>query len=718
MRKTLVILAFALAVISTADAYSPARGRMMTRWGNNVNPDNVWQSYPRPQLVRGDWKNLNGMWDCSVTAREEGISAAKFDKEILVPFCIESSLSGVGQSFLPTDRLWYKRSFTIDKSWKGKNILLHFGAVDYRCEVFVNGKSVGKHVGGNNAFCLDISKAARVGAENSLVVSVTDPTSTETDTRGKQLLNPHGIWYTPVSGIWKTVWIEPVSATSIVRVTPETRMDGSVSFSFELRGAKGGETVEIEVVDGSKVIASYEGKAANAKVKVDNPELWTPDTPKLYHFNVALKRGKTVLDKASSYFALREVSIVKDVMGNARFALNGEPLFQFGPLDQGWWPDGLLTPPSEEAMLYDLQVLKKMGVNTIRKHIKIEPELYYYYTDSLGLMVWQDMPSGFVSDIAEQHVRPGDPTDWDAPSEHEAQFKYEFEEMFRNLGFFSCITNWIIFNEGWGQFRTEEMTAWVKALDGGRHIINSISGWPDRKVGDTCDAHNYPWVTIPAGTDCAGRIPILGEFGGLSLRVDGHMWNSSVGWVPYKATGGNDELFDSYERLMYDLEGAAALGLSGAIYTQTSDVETEVNGYMTYDREAVKFDEDRMNEIHSRLFKVKPARYVNIVERTSRPLIRDINPGDATSYDQEFEVGEEFSHLSLWLSTVCTVTVTLNGHEVFTGTAKHGRHMNQFNISDGAKYLQHGKNTIHFDIKNNTPRNVSEFRYELTGYSY
>ena len=716
-KKLFAIAFLTLGLAVCASAYTPVQGKMMTRWGTQVTPENVWQSYPRPQLVRSDWQNLNGMWKCSVTAQDAGIGSVKFDKEILVPFCIESTLSGIGQSFMPEDRLWYKRSFTIDKAWKGKNILLHFGAVDYRCEVFVNGKSVGKHIGGNNSFFFDITRVARVGAENIVVVTVTDPTSTETDTRGKQLLEPRGIWYTPVSGIWKTVWLEPVAATSILRVTPETKMDGSVSFDFELRGAKGSETVAIEVVDGGKVVASYEGKAAGAALKIADPELWTPDTPKLYHFNVALKRGKTVLDKASSYFAVRELGVVKDVMGNSRFALNGKSLFQFGPLDQGWWPDGLLTPPSEEAMIYDLQELKKMGVNTIRKHIKVEPELYYYYTDSLGIMMWQDMPSGFIpNQTPTQHVGSNDPQDWDAPVEHEAQWKKEFTEMYQTLRFFPSITTWVIFNEGWGQFRTPEITAWVKDLDKGAHMINSVTGWTDRNVGDMLDIHNYPSTAMKLKDDCGGRISTLGEFGGLSLRVEDHLWNSSVGWVPYRSTSGNVDLMNSYSRLMYDLEGVIAHGLSGAIYTQTSDVETELNGYMTYDREVVKFNEASLNILHSRLYEVQPAVYEHIVTRPEEPLVRGIKPGETATYTHEFEAGKAYKHLDIWISSNNFVTAILNGHEVFAGQVRQTRNYNHFNLSYAAKYLKPGKNVFEFKIENRNPKQLTEFRYGLTGY--
>ncbi len=717
--KRIVIAAIAALTLASAaaQAYSPVEGKMITRWGKEVSPENVWQSYPRPQLVRDQWQNLNGLWEYEVTAKDAKIGSVKFGQEILVPFCIESTLSGVGREFMPEDRLWYKRSFTIDKSWKGKNILLHFGAVDYRCEVFVNGKSVGKHVGGNNSFCFDITKAARIGGSNIVVVSVTDPTSTETATRGKQLLNPRGIWYTPVSGIWKTVWLEPVSATSIRKVVPETKIDGSVKFDVDLRGAKGNETVRIEVKDGSKVLASYEGNAAGAALKIADPELWSPDCPKLYHFDISVLRGKTVLDKASSYFALREVSIVKDVMGNSRFALNGKALFQFGPLDQGWWPDGLLTPPSEEAMIYDLIELKKMGINTVRKHIKVEPELYYYYTDSLGLMMWQDMPSGFIpNQTPNQHVGAWDDHDWPAPAEHEAQWKYEFKEMYENLRFFPSITTWVVFNEGWGQFRTPEITAWVKELDGGAHLINAVTGWTDRKVGDMYDVHNYPSTAMKLKDECDGRISILGEFGGLSLRVEDHLWNPSVGWVPYRSTSASLDLMNGYTRLMYDLEGLVAQGLSGAIYTQTTDVETELNGYITYDRDVVKLSEPTLAVLHSRLYEVEPCTYDVVVKASEKPLVSDIAKGSKVVFNDVVEFKTDYKHLGIWISGNNIVTVYINGNQVFEGAVRQTRNFNHFNLSYAAKYLREGNNTIRFVIEGNDARKNSEFNYFLTAY--
>ena len=716
MKRTLpCILLFALlSVFLPVRAWSPAGDRIKTQWAETLTPDNAWRSYPRPQLVRSQWQNLNGIWECAVT--RDGQNPTAYDKEILVPFCIESSLSGLAETFRPKDRLWYKRSFTLDPSWKGQRIILHFGAVDYACEVTVNGKLVGTHKGGNNAFQFDITDALRRKGANQLVVSVTDPTDMDTDTRGKQILDPKGIWYTAVSGIWKTVWIEPVPKVSFNGVC--TRSDiaaGTVSFDIDIKGATGAETVSIDILDGGKVIASYEGPADAASVRLPSPQCWTPDSPKLYDLSLTLLKGGKVLDKADSYFAFREVGKMTDVMGNVRFTLNGEALFQYGPLDQGWWPDGLLTPPSEEAMLYDMQVLKRLGFNTIRKHIKVEPELYYRYADSLGFMIWQDMPSGFRSDKAsEQHVGARWPKDWDAPASHEAQWKYEYEEMVRNLRFFPCITTWVVFNEGWGQFRTAEMTAFAQSLDPGR-IINSVTGWCDREVGDVLDIHNYPSASMKLKDECGGRISILGEFGGLGLPVSGHVWNAGSGWG-YRNMEAALELTNDYARLMYDLEALVAQGLSGAIYTQTTDVEAELNGFLTYDRKVLKVSEPLLNILHSRLYDTPAACYRHLVERNPEGKVKGIAPQASASYTDHFLFDGKTDHLSLWISTTCEVKVWINQVEVFSGPVRQTRNYNQYNISNYAKYLVRGENEIRFEMTSTLPKRETDFDYALTTF--
>lgn len=714
-KKTPILLAMLLLHSLSSGAWTPAGDRIKTSWGENLTPETAWRSYPRPQLKRAEWQNLNGLWSCDVTSMDVQMKDVAFKKEILVPFCIESSLSGLAEQFGPEDRLWYRRSFTVSPAWKGKNIVLHFGAVDYSCEVYVNGRKVGSHVGGNNAFSFDITAAVKVGKENSLTVAVTDPTDTDTDTRGKQILNPKGIWYTAVSGIWKTVWLEPVAATSLKQVVPVTGIDGSVKFDVSIAGAKGSESVRITVLDGGNKVGFYEGPAAEAALKVKSPELWSPDSPKLYRTRIELVRSGKVIDNAESYLAFREVSVKSDGFGNSRFALNGDILFQYGPLDQGWWPDGLLTPPSEEAMLYDMVQLKKMGFNMLRKHIKVEPELYYYYADSLGLMVWQDMPSGFESAKAsEQHVGSDWKNDWNAPESHAGQWKYEYKEMYENLRFYPSITTWVVFNEGWGQFRTAENVAFAKSLDPTR-IINGVTGWTDRKVGDVYDIHNYPSTSFKLAPECAGRISVLGEFGGLSLNVPEHTWAADKGWG-YRNMDKSVELANSYYRLVYDLEAAIAQGLSAAVYTQTTDVEVELNGFMTYDRKVTKLDVGMMNLVNRRLYSVKPAEMKTIVSRKESGRIAVIGPKESATWSETFEYMPGLEGLSLWLSGNVNVLVRINGVQVFEGPVRQTRSYNHFNITDYINVLKQGENKIEFEMTSTLPKRTTAFDFSITGF--
>lgn len=711
--SVIALVAGASILCSNVLAWTPKEAPLMTRWGKALTPETAWQSYPRPQLQRAEWNNLNGLWSCSITGQDVAMKNVAFDKEILVPFCAESALSGLAEAVTPTDRLWYKRTFSIDKSWAGKNIILHFGAVDYSCEVFVNGKSAGKHVGGNNAFSFDVTKFVKAGKENTLVVAVTDPTDTDTDTRGKQTLNPRGIWYTAVTGIWKTVWMEPVSATHIKSLVPTAKISGNVSFDINLASAKGGETVAIEILDGSEKVGSYEGAVSGASAVVSNPTLWCPENPKLYTVKATLKRAGKVLDEVDSYMAFREVSKITDAFGSNRVALNGEPIFQLGTLDQGWWPDGLLTPPSEEAMIFDMIELKKMGFNTIRKHIKVEPELYYYYADSLGIMIWQDMPSGFQVDKAkEQHVSAQAEFDWDAPAGHEAQWKYEYKEMYENLRFFPSITTWVVFNEGWGQFRTPEMTAYAQSLDNTR-LYNSVSGWTDRNVGDFHDIHNYPSTSMKLPSECPGRISVLGEFGGLALAVDGHLW-ADKGWG-YRNMDASLELMNNYARLCYDLEALASQGLSASIYTQTTDVEVEMNGLITYDREVVKLDEGILHMLHSKIYEAVPSK-INMVVAGKPEGRMDVKANTTRKYSEKFDFDGSSRNISLWLNGNAKFKVALNGREIFNGPVRQTRNYNHFNISDHADAFVKGENEISFEIVNETPKKDTKFDFRITTY--
>ncbi|MFI3259331.1 MAG: beta-galactosidase, partial [Rikenellaceae bacterium] len=528
MKRLLTLLTMIAITQSSLLAWAPQGDKLKTRWAADVTPQTAWRSYPRPQLQRTEWQNLNGLWNYAVTTQDTGRTAVKYEGEILVPYAIESSLSGVQRTFLPTDMLWYKRQFTIDKSWKGKDIILNFCAVDYECKLWINGQYVGSHKGGNNPFSFDITKFVKVGTTpQTIEMSVVDPTDTESISRGKQQLNQQGIWYTPVSGIWQTVWLECVESTHIKQVLPTTDIKKmSVTLDVDVASAKGSETLRIEILDGEKVIKTIDQKLGDGKVEVAMPNatLWSPATPQLYHLNISLMSGKKVLDSAKSYFAMREVKVMKDECGYNRIALNGEPIFQYGTLDQGWWPDGLLTPPSEEAMIYDMVKLKEMGFNTIRKHIKVEPEQYYYAADSLGIMLWQDMVSGFSTlRKSEEHIGAKAANDWVAPAEHSAQWQGEMFEMIDRLRFYQSITSWVVFNEGWGQHNTVEIVEKVMDYDKSR-IIDGVTGWTDRGVGHMYDVHNYPVTSMIIPEYNGDRISVLGEFGGYGWAIDGHLW--------------------------------------------------------------------------------------------------------------------------------------------------------------------------------------------------
>lgn len=724
-RKIIValVLCLGMTVQVSADGYAPVWGNIRTEWGEKVTPENAWRSYPRPQLRRDAWMNLNGMWNYAVTGQDVERTSVVYEGGILVPFAIESSLSGVKRTFTPEDKLWYSREFEVPVAWKGKNVLVHFGAVDYECSVWVNGKLAGSHKGGNNPFSFDITKCLKPRGAQKIEMCVTDPTDSESISRGKQCLNPKGIWYTPVSGIWQTVWMEAVNATRIRQVLPQADIvSKSVELTFLVDNAKGNEDISVKVYDNGTVVASRTGKAGDRiTISVPDAVLWSPATPKLYDFEAVLSRGGKVQDKVSSYFALRKVDLKKDGYGYRRICLNDEPVFQMGPLDQGWWPDGLLTPPSEEAMLWDMVELKKMGFNMIRKHIKVEPELYYYYADSLGLMMWQDMVSGFsTARRCVEHVKPTAEADWDAPAEHSAQWQGEMFEMIDRLRFYPCITTWVVFNEGWGQHNTKEIVEKVIAYDTTR-IVNGVTGWTDRKVGAMYDIHNYPLTSMILPDYNDDRISVLGEFGGYGWAINGHLWNPGMRNWGYQNIDGAMALIDNYGRSMYDLETLIAMGLSAAVYTQTTDVEGEVNGLMTYDRKVVKIPETLLHSMHSRLYRVKPAGTVTLVDDAqsdkkhevsvslngASPVLKSlplkIKKDDKAVAEVRFDTDRQFDNLSLWLNASGHVTVWLNGRQVLDNTIGQTRHYSQFNVSDYSDYLKVGENVLKVKVEATKP---------------
>lgn len=596
MRPRFALLALLLPLPALAE-WKPAPVPISTRWAKEVSPDKVLPEYPRPQMVRKDWTNLNGLWDYAITDKDAK-QPEKWDGQILVPFCVESSLSGVGKRVSDKQALWYHRTFK-KPDLKGGRLLLHFGAVDWHCKVTVNDKPVGEHRGGFDPFTFDITDALKDG-EQELVVWVWDPTEKGSQPVGKQLSNPHGIWYTPVTGIWQTVWLEPVPEVSIAKVMPVPDVDaGVVKVTIECRGSKPGDLVVVDI-PGKLTMTVYGKPGEPITLKVPDPKPWTPDSPHLHDLHVQLIRSEKPIDTVGSYFGMRKISVGKDDKGVLRLLLNNKPLFQLGPLDQGWWPDGLYTAPTDEALAYDLKVLKQLGMNMLRKHIKVEPSRLYHHCDKLGLVVWQDMPS--VINRSKKHfVQPNAP-DAEFAADEKELYDRELKAMIDHLSFFPCIVAWVPFNEGWGQHDTNDVLQRVMKMDPTR-LVDGPSGWADRGAGHMKDLHQYPGPGMfPVMAD---RVSVLGEFGGLGLPLKGHLWKESDNWG-YQTFKNMDDLRPAYRRLMLQLHPLIEKGLSAAVYTQTTDVEVEVNGLMTYDRAVLKFDPAETAKWHKALFGPPP----------------------------------------------------------------------------------------------------------------
>lgn len=617
-----------------AENWKPANPKLLTEWGEQVTPENAWTEYPRPQFVRARWLNLNGLWDYAIAPKTAG-QPAKFDGKILVPFAVESALSGVGKSFTPSDRLWYRRTVTLPKDWADQRVLLHFGAVDYECVLWINGGLVGSHRGGFDAFSFDITEFLRAG-ENELVLAVTDPTDTGEQPRGKQQLDPRGIWYTPVSGIWQTVWLEPVpkeNHLAELRFTPEVggkrlritpllntateRDDLAVHITALARGKIAGATV---------VRVNREGILDLADV-----QLWSPESPFLYDLTAELVRVKTPvanrtqpknraklpafgeqeraayakleaigepLDRVKSYFGMRKLSLGAGPKAQQpHLRLNDQPIFQHGPLDQGWWPDGLLTPPADAAMIWEIKWLKSAGFNMLRKHIKVEPARYYYHCDRLGILVWQDMPSGFNHALRNYREDEGEPV---RLSRSREQHELELRRMIDNLHNHPSIVLWVVHNEGWGQYESTALARWVKSIDPSRWV-DGVTGWLDQKSSDVYDIHTYHDVPL-APANQADRAIVIGEYGGVGWPVSGHLWNAEKRNWGYQTYQTQEDFEKAIRKKIEGLEPMVRdLGLSAAVYTQTTDVEGEVNGFMTYDRKKIKIPAETLKAMNDKL---------------------------------------------------------------------------------------------------------------------
>ncbi|MFJ6080538.1 PA14 domain-containing protein [Streptomyces sp. NPDC092369] len=557
---------------------------LRTKWADQVGPDNALPEYPRPQLTRADWRNLNGRWQfAAATAGEQPPVGRNLAERILVPYPVESQLSGLERH---EDRMWYRRTFTVPADWKigsGTRLRLNFGAVDWRSEVYVNGTKVTEHQGGYDKFSADVTDALKPGRTQELIVGVYDPTDAadgENPPIGKQRLDPSGIWYTPTSGIWQTVWMEPVATDHVdsLKLTPDVT-HGTVA--VEAQGVRAGVPITATAYDGKRKVATASGRTGGPlTLAVKNPHLWSPDDPFLYDLKVTV--GK---DHVGSYFGMRSIAVEK-VNGVPRTVLNGKPIFMMATLDQGFWPDGLYTAPTDEALAYDLKVHKELGFNSVRKHIKVEPDRWFYWADRLGLMVWQDMPAMTAG------VNPSTA----ARAEYEREMKQMIDEHISS----PSVVMWVTFNEGWGQYDEARIADQAKAWDPTR-LVNSMSGinlGTDGGTGDIIDEHGYPSPALPPHPD-GRRALVSGEYGGLGLAVPGHAWSVQQSYVDVDPAAYTDD----YLTKLAEVHALACKGSNGAVYTQISDVEGELNGLLTYDRRVLKPDTQRVKAAQQALIR-------------------------------------------------------------------------------------------------------------------
>ena len=598
MKKNFLTMLLALALCSSTFAqWKPAGDKIKTSWGEQLDPKNVLPEYPRPIMERNDWKNLNGLWKYAITKKGDPTPAA-YQGDILVPFAVESSLSGVGKMINEKEELWYQRTFDIPSAWRGKQILLHFGAVDWKAEVWVNDVKVGEHTGGFTPFYFDITSVLNKG-NNDLVVKVWDPSDRGEQPRGKQIANPHGIWYTPVTGIWQTVWLEPVATQYITNLKTTPDIDNNSVKVEVAANTTSADKVEVKVFDGKNLVAK--GAALNG-VPVEltmpaNAKLWSPDSPFLYNMEVTLYKDGKAIDQVKSYTAMRKYSIRKGQNGITRLQLNNKDYFQFGPLDQGWWPDGLYTAPTDEALVYDLKKTKDFGYNMVRKHVKVEPARWYTHCDQLGLIVWQDMPNGGPSP-QWQARNYFNGTEVIRSAASEANYRKEWKEIIDCLYSYPSIAVWVPFNEAWGQFKTPEIVAWTKEYDPSR-LVNPASGGNHYTCGDILDLHHYPGPNMFLYDP--RRATVLGEYGGIGLVVEGNTWvNDKKNWG-YVKFNTSDEVTNEYIKYGKHLLELIRKGFSAAVYTQTTDVEGEINGLMTYDRKVIKMNEAKVKEINQQI---------------------------------------------------------------------------------------------------------------------
>jgi len=704
----LVLLLPHLAIAQT-DGWQPADARLMTRWADEVSPETVKaRPYPRPQMKRSRWKTLNGLWEYALVP--EGEEVASFEGDILVPFPVESPLSGVKRTVEPDQEVVYQRTFAVPSEWNSDRLLMHFGAVDWRAIVHVNGQEVGQHEGGYDPFAVDVTEALRDDGPQTVTVRVWDPSDRGPHPRGKQVLDPGGIWYTAVTGIWQTVWLEPVSSEGFIQdlsIEPDVE-DESLRLTVEGRGGEGVTVEAMATTDEGDEVGEVSGSVGESlTISVPDPRLWSPSDPYLYDLDVRLVRDGTVIDEVASYFGMRSVGLGPGEEGTTRITLNGEPLFQYGPLDQGYWPGGLYTPPTDEAMAYDLEATKEMGFNMTRKHVKVEPRRWYYMADSLGLLVWQDMPSGIAGGQ--------DTPDLDRSAADREQFETELREMVDDFYNHPSVVMWVVFNEGWGQYDTPRVSEMVEEMDPTR-LVSNVSGWIDRGAGDVRDVHMYPGPGAPAAEE--DRAIVLGEFGGRGLPISGHTWQGEENWGHAGTADSHAGLAEVYRNQLEDLRlSIDEPGLSAAVYTQITDVEIEVNGLLTYDRDVRKLNTHRLAQLNRSLYEELPPE-VTVLSSTAQEgdlmwryttsvpaedwMNPDFDDGDWAEGPSGFgsegtpgaQIGTEWTTSDLWVRRSFD----------YDGTASKNLHLRAHH-DDGATVYLNGEQ-------------IAELEGAVTGYRY
>lgn len=612
-RKLLSLFLLAVMLAATQSVHAQGWERktapLMTPWGETLTPATTWQEYPRPQLVRPDWMNLNGEWQYFRRTSSENVKCEVRDRNfsgtILVPFGVESALSGIMVSDYDTNSRsvqMYRRYFTLPESYHGKTVLLHFGAVDWSCVVYVNRKEAGRHTGGFDPFTIDITPYLNGEGEQELQIAVQDPGSRGGQPLGKQTNNPGGIWYTPVSGIWQTVWLEPVNKAYVDHYEVYPDIDRS-EVAVRVASATPDATATITVSYGGQRVAEVSGVQVNAdsRIAIPDAKLWSPDEPNLYDLDIKLYAGGEQADAVKGYFGMRKFSKAM-VDGHPAFMLNNKPIYMYGPLDQGWWPDGLLTPPSYEAMVYDLEVIKSFGMNMVRKHIKVEPDLWYEWCDRHGLIVWQDMPNGGTSGSIG------------TTAEIQQNFYDESVRIVNALKQHPSIAAWVVYNEGWGQDAENGSTHTLRGVRAVRQadedpyrLVHSVTGWTDFEVGDMLDIHSYPSPNV-SNNPSNDRVNVCGEFGGITLLDYDHLWAGSQ--MVYTSVQNSEELTALYNRYTFKLQELMPTGgIWGSVYTQITDVEQEVNGLLTYDRKALKVTDSQRERMRRHIERTIHSRY-------------------------------------------------------------------------------------------------------------